>query len=461
MPRLDSFDRHLAAIQPLLGEWGYLAVFVFIFIEGIGIPAPGQTLLMAGALLASRGELALGPLVATALAAAALGNAAGFEIGRRGGRPLLLRFARGDRLARIEAIFRRSDAALVSLGRFVDGARQLNGIAAGALGMDGQRFLRGTCSAPRSGRSSGESAPGSSAGISTPSRARSTWRGPFSSSWFRRRPRCCSAGCCGGAAARGPSRGRLRRMAGEPHLLDIELTTAGVPHARYAALRRSTPVCWQEAPEAGGYWAILKHADVQHVSKTPRLFSAEAKGMQLVDYTDQLPTLLSLDPPRHSEIRRRVLHAFAPRVVRRLEARMREVVRASFAEVAARARCDFVQDRGASAAARDRVRAAGRTGRGPRARGRVGGSAGGCRRSRDRAGRQDWHAGRAGVRQLRLRARPEARPRSGRRPAVTCCATPSSRASRSTCPPSAVCSCRSPSPATRRRARRWSAACSS
>ena len=133
-------------------------------------------------------------------------------------------------------------------------------------------------------------------------------------------------------------------MAGEPHLLDIELTTAGVPHARYAALRRSTPVCWQEAPEAGGYWAILKHADVQHVSRTPRLFSAEAKGMQLVDYTDQLPTLLSLDPPRHSEIRRRVLHAFAPRVVRRLEARMREVVRASFSEVAERVSCDFVQD---------------------------------------------------------------------------------------------------------------------
>jgi len=133
-------------------------------------------------------------------------------------------------------------------------------------------------------------------------------------------------------------------MADESHLLDIDLTTAGVPHARLGELRRSTPVCWQQAPEAGGYWAILKHADVQHVSKSPRLFSAEVKGMQLVDYTDQLPTLLSLDPPRHTEIRRRVLHAFAPRVVRGLEPRMREVVRASFAEAALRLRCDFAQD---------------------------------------------------------------------------------------------------------------------
>lgn len=34
----------------------------------------------------------------------------------------------------------------------------------------------------------------------------------------------------------------------EPHLLDTDLSTAGVPHERFASLRRSEPVCWQEAP---------------------------------------------------------------------------------------------------------------------------------------------------------------------------------------------------------------------
>ena len=66
--------------------------------------------------------------------------------------------------------------------------------------------------------------------------------------------------------------------------------------------------------------------------------------MQLVDYTDQLPTLLSLDPPRHTEMRRRVLHAFTPKVVRELEPRMRAIVRATFDRVAALGTCDFVQD---------------------------------------------------------------------------------------------------------------------
>lgn len=109
-------------------------------VEGIGVPAPGQTLLMTGALLAGRGELSLPALLVTAFAAAVLGNAAGFEIGRRGGRPLLLRFARPELLARVEGWFRSSDTAVVGLGRFVDGARQLNGLAAGAFGMEPRRF---------------------------------------------------------------------------------------------------------------------------------------------------------------------------------------------------------------------------------------------------------------------------------------------------------------------------------
>jgi cytochrome P450 len=54
--------------------------------------------------------------------------------------------------------------------------------------------------------------------------------------------------------------------------------------------------------------------------------------------------LLSLDPPRHTEIRKRVLYSFAPRVVRGLEARMREVVRGTLARAADLRECDFAMD---------------------------------------------------------------------------------------------------------------------
>jgi cytochrome P450 len=129
------------------------------------------------------------------------------------------------------------------------------------------------------------------------------------------------------------------------HLLDIDvLSSSGPPHELYAEVRRREPVSWQEMPGVGGYWAVMKHADVLAVSRQPELFSAQAKGMQLADFTDQLPTLLSLDPPRHTEIRKRVLYSFAPRVVRGLEERMRAVVRATLDRAAESRECDFVMD---------------------------------------------------------------------------------------------------------------------
>lgn len=96
--------------------------------------------MIAGAVAAGRGELSFASLLVTAFAAACLGSATGYEVGRRGGRWLLRRFARDDRLARLEARFRRSDAALVALGRFVDGLRQTAGLAAGAFEMSPTRF---------------------------------------------------------------------------------------------------------------------------------------------------------------------------------------------------------------------------------------------------------------------------------------------------------------------------------
>lgn len=129
------------------------------------------------------------------------------------------------------------------------------------------------------------------------------------------------------------------------HLLDIEvLSASGPPHEVYSEVRRRDPVSLQEMPGVGSYWAVMRHADIVAVSRQPQLFSAQTKGMQLADSTDQLPTLLSLDPPRHTEIRKRVLYSFTPRAVRRLEQRIREVVRQTFERAADRRECDLVVD---------------------------------------------------------------------------------------------------------------------
>jgi membrane protein DedA with SNARE-associated domain len=138
---VSAVDKAIAKARPLLERYGYPAVFIAIGVEGFGSPAPGQTLLIAGAIDAVDGSLSIVMLVLLAMLATVLGNSLGYLIGRLGGRPLLRKLPISEaRLARVEALFERYGGAFILLARFVDGPRQLNGIMAGMLEMPWWRF---------------------------------------------------------------------------------------------------------------------------------------------------------------------------------------------------------------------------------------------------------------------------------------------------------------------------------
>ncbi len=134
---LGDIQHEIAAVEPWLDRYGYGAVFAAVGVEGLGIPAPGQTLLIAGAVTAAtQTDFHIGLLLLTAFLAAILGSSLGYLMGRRGGRALLRRFrVDGRHLQRVEQGFSRYGGGLIVIGRFFDGPRQLNGIAAGILEM--------------------------------------------------------------------------------------------------------------------------------------------------------------------------------------------------------------------------------------------------------------------------------------------------------------------------------------
>ena len=140
----QDIEQEIARVQPWLDRYGYGAVALAVGVEGAGIPAPGQTLLMAAAAdAASHPRLNIGWLLLVAFLAAALGNTLGYLIGRLGGRALLKRLRINERhLQRVEAGFARWGAWVIVMARFFDGLRQLNGIAAGILEMPWRRFTR-------------------------------------------------------------------------------------------------------------------------------------------------------------------------------------------------------------------------------------------------------------------------------------------------------------------------------
>jgi membrane protein DedA with SNARE-associated domain len=131
----------VAKVQPFLDRYGYPAVFLAVMVEGFGLIAPGQTLLIAASLTAARGNLNITWVLVWACTAAILGNSLGYLIGRRGGRPLLHKIKVNEqRLVRMEGYFSRYGKGIVLIARFFDGLRQLNGIVAGILKMPWKAF---------------------------------------------------------------------------------------------------------------------------------------------------------------------------------------------------------------------------------------------------------------------------------------------------------------------------------
>jgi membrane protein DedA with SNARE-associated domain len=132
-----------AHVTPLLERYGYPVLFAAVLVEGIGIPAPGQTLLIAASLTAARGDLSIAWVMTWALTAAWLGNSLGYLIGFRGGRPLLKKLhVNEEHLQRMESSFARAGGAIILVARFVDGTRQLNGIVAGLLQLPWGQFTK-------------------------------------------------------------------------------------------------------------------------------------------------------------------------------------------------------------------------------------------------------------------------------------------------------------------------------
>ncbi|MEU8433336.1 DedA family protein [Streptomyces sp. NPDC029216] len=127
----------------------YLLVGLVIGLESLGIPLPGEIILVSAALLASQhGHIDPVVLGLCAIAGAIVGDSIGYAIGRRGGKPLLEKLGRRfpkhfgpDQVAVAERSFDRWGMWAVFFGRFVALLRIFAGPLAGVLRMPYWRFL--------------------------------------------------------------------------------------------------------------------------------------------------------------------------------------------------------------------------------------------------------------------------------------------------------------------------------
>jgi membrane protein DedA with SNARE-associated domain len=136
----------LHSLEPTLNHYGYLAVAGLVLLEDFGVPVPGETILIVGAVYAGTGRLSVWLVGLIAFAAAIVGDNIGFALGHFGGRPLIERFGRyvfltAERIDKATGFFERHGGKVVVIARFVEGLRQANGWIAGISAMHWLRFL--------------------------------------------------------------------------------------------------------------------------------------------------------------------------------------------------------------------------------------------------------------------------------------------------------------------------------
>lgn len=135
------------------------------------------------------------------------------------------------------------------------------------------------------------------------------------------------------------------------NLDDIDISSpdayvGGVPHDQFAFLRRHAPVFRHREANGPGFWAITRHADVARISRDPAAFT-QAPSLFIEDLPpgnmrDHPDVMINMDPPRHTRYRALVSKGFTPRVIQRLEGRIREVVTELIDAFSGRGEVEFV-----------------------------------------------------------------------------------------------------------------------
>lgn len=137
-------------ILDLIEGWGYVGIFILMFLENIFPPIPSEVIMALGGVAVAQGRFEFWPLVAVAVAGTTLGNWVWYGIGRWVGyerlKPLIDRYGRWltldwDEVERLHAFFLKYGSGIVFVCRFLPIARTMISLPAGMVRMNQLKFL--------------------------------------------------------------------------------------------------------------------------------------------------------------------------------------------------------------------------------------------------------------------------------------------------------------------------------
>jgi membrane protein DedA with SNARE-associated domain len=142
----EHLPSSIQALAPTVNHYGYFAVGGLLLLENLGLPVPGETVLIASAVFCAFGKLNIIAVIVIAIICAIFGDNLGFAIGRYGGHRLIEKwgkyvFLTPKRISKAEGFYTKNGVKVILVARFIDGLRQANGIIAGLTDIKWKKFI--------------------------------------------------------------------------------------------------------------------------------------------------------------------------------------------------------------------------------------------------------------------------------------------------------------------------------
>jgi membrane protein DedA with SNARE-associated domain len=137
----------MSSIAQLIHVYGLLVVAGLIGLESVGLPFPGETVLIVASVIAgTKHDLNIASVILTAAGASIIGRMIGYVIGREFGYWLLLRYGgylwvTESRIKLGQYLFLRHGGKIILIAQFLPVLRSIAGILAGANRMPWPRFM--------------------------------------------------------------------------------------------------------------------------------------------------------------------------------------------------------------------------------------------------------------------------------------------------------------------------------
>lgn len=133
-------------IAGLIQKYGYVTIFALVMLGNMGVPVPEESPVVLAGYASQKLWLDYKVAVVVCIVSAVVGDNIGYLIGRKGGRPLILRYGKylginEEKLNQLESFFHRYGDKTVFIARFIAGLRWAAGPLSGAAHMPMSKFM--------------------------------------------------------------------------------------------------------------------------------------------------------------------------------------------------------------------------------------------------------------------------------------------------------------------------------